>query len=138
MYSVSKTFHFCYGHRLLGDQHKCRHLHGHAGKATFILEGERLDEKGMLIHFDRLKENVGQWIADHLDHTMLLFQDDPIVPILEGMGERIFKMDRHPTSENIAELLFQVAIRYELPVVKVEFWESENAMASYEKERKKF
>ncbi len=133
MYTVSKSFTFCYGHRLLGDRHKCRHLHGHTGRATFILAGEELDEKGMLFHFGLLKENVGKWIEENLSHTMLLFRNDPVAPLLEGADEKILIMDSHPTAENIAVLLFDVAKHFELPVIRVEFWESETAMASYGK-----
>ena len=131
MYTVSKTFTFCYGHRLLRDEGKCRHLHGHTGRATFILGSDGLDEKGMVFHFDRLKETIGTWIAENLDHTMLLNRDDPIAASLREEGERFREMDANPTAENIARMLFNAARKFELPVVGVEVWESETSKATY-------
>ena len=37
MFSVSREITFCYGHRLLNYSGKCRHLHGHNGKAIITL-----------------------------------------------------------------------------------------------------
>ena len=34
MFRVTKEIHFCYGHRLLNYDGKCRHLHGHNGRAV--------------------------------------------------------------------------------------------------------
>ena len=51
MFRVSKEIDFCYGHRLLRYEGKCRHLHGHNGRAVIVLEGESLDERGMLVDF---------------------------------------------------------------------------------------
>lgn len=129
MFSISKTFAFCYGHRLLGDQGKCRHLHGHSGRATFTLGSEGLDEQGMVIHFDRLKDTVGRWIAEELDHTLLLHCDDPMVEALRERGERFRALDANPTAENIAGLLYDAALEFGLPVESVEVWESETSKA---------
>ncbi len=82
MYRVTKSISFCYGHRLLGYPGKCRHLHGHNAKVMITLEGEELDELGMLVDFNDIRQSVKAWIDDEIDHTMLLFKDDPIIPIL--------------------------------------------------------
>jgi 6-pyruvoyltetrahydropterin/6-carboxytetrahydropterin synthase len=135
MYSVSKTFSFCYGHRLLNDKGKCRHLHGHTAKATLTLGGDDLDERGMVLHFDRLKETMGAWIEKNLDHTLLLSKDDPVIDALRKSGERFYEMPTNPTAENMARLLFDVAKKQGLPIVKVEVWESETSRAVYEAPR---
>lgn len=46
MYRVIREFRFCYGHRLMGHAGKCRHLHGHNGKAVIMLAAavQRQDE----------------------------------------------------------------------------------------------
>jgi 6-pyruvoyltetrahydropterin/6-carboxytetrahydropterin synthase len=133
MFTVTKTFSFCYGHRLLGDEGKCRHLHGHTGKATFTLGSEELDENGMVFHFDRLKETIGRWIGENLDHTLLLHSDDPVAEALREKGERFCEMELNPTAENIAAMLLDRAKKFELPVVKVEVWESETSKATCER-----
>jgi 6-pyruvoyltetrahydropterin/6-carboxytetrahydropterin synthase len=131
MFTVTKTFPFCYGHRLLRDEGKCRHLHGHTAKAAFSFVNDSLDSRGMVVHFDRIKETIGAWIAQNLDHAMLLCRDDPMAKRLDEAGERFYKMGENPTAENIAKMLFTVAKDFGFPVLSVEVWESETAKATY-------
>lgn len=131
MFSVSKSFSFCYGHRLLGDKGKCRHLHGHTAKVTISLGTETLDDKGMVYHFDQLKQTIGKWIEENLDHSMLLAKNDPALETLRGIGERVFVMDQNPTAENIAKLIHDQARSHGLPAKCVEIWESDTAKAVY-------
>ena len=60
MYRVTKSVSFCYGHRLLNYDGKCRHLHGHNADAVITLESETLDERGMLVDFSDIKALVNQ------------------------------------------------------------------------------
>jgi len=131
MYRVSREIAFCYGHRLLNYGGKCRHLHGHNGRAVITLEAAQLDAKGMLVDFGEIKEKVQRWIDENLDHNMLLCKDDPILPTLTEAGERVFVMTENPTAENIARLIFERAVSAKLPVVEVLLWETENCHASY-------
>src|SRR5437764_12964475 len=89
MYRVTRETHFCYGDRLLDYEGKCRHLHGHNGKAVIVLQGDRVDERGMVMDFSDVKRTVGGWIDATLDHTMLLHKDDPVLPDLRRRGERV-------------------------------------------------
>ncbi len=131
MYRVSREISFCYGHRLLNYDGKCRHLHGHNGRAIIALEGPELDDKGMLVDFGEIKRHVQRWIDENLDHNMLLCREDPMLPILVERGERVFVMDQNPTAENIARLIFEQAARQGLPIVEVVLWETENCHATY-------
>ncbi|QEH33283.1 6-carboxy-5,6,7,8-tetrahydropterin synthase [Aquisphaera giovannonii] len=131
MFQVSREIHFCYGHRLLDYEGKCRHLHGHNGRAVITLEGLQLDERGMLLDFGDIKRTVQRWIDENLDHNMLLRRDDPILPLLRERGERVFVMEHNPTAENIARLIYERAAEHGLPVVQVVLWETENCSASY-------
>ncbi len=132
MYQVARELEFCYGHRLMNYPGKCRHLHGHNGKAIITLQAESLDERGMLVDFGDIKQKVQRWVDENLDHNMILCKDDPIVPVLEAHGERYFLMDSNPTAENIARLIFERALSEGLPVAKVQLWETANCHASYE------
>ncbi len=131
MYTVSKTFSFCYGHRLLKDEGRCRHLHGHTARATFTLGSDELDTRGMVVHFDQLKKSVGAWISENLDHTLLLCNEDPLAAVLTEKNERFLPLDRNPTAENIARLLFETARGFNLPIISVDVWESETSKATY-------
>ena len=55
MFRVSREIDFCYGHRLLDYQGKCRHLHGHNGRVLITLEADALDERGMVLDFGDIK-----------------------------------------------------------------------------------
>lgn len=131
MYRVTREIDFCYGHRLLNYEGKCRYLHGHNGRVLIVLEGPRLDERGMLVDFSEIKRQVQTWIDQNLDHNMILCRDDPILPLLRERGERVFVMEDNPTAENIARLIHAHAIEAGLPVVEVTLWETERCFATY-------
>jgi 6-pyruvoyltetrahydropterin/6-carboxytetrahydropterin synthase len=131
MFRVTKEIHFCYGHRLLNYAGKCRHLHGHNGKAVVTLEAAALDALGMVVDFSAIKRVIGKWIDDALDHRLLLHRDDPIIPELLRQGEPFVTLDVNPTAENIARLIFERAAAHGMPVTEVTLWETEAAFATY-------
>ena len=119
MFRVSREIHFCYGHRLLDYDGKCRHLHGHNGMAVITLQGDQLDRRGMVVDFsDKLKRVVGGWIDTTLDHTMLLHKNDPVLPLLREKGERVLVLDVNPTAEKIAKLIYDFAASQGFPVAQ--------------------
>ena len=69
----------------------------------------------MLVDFGDIKRTVQRWIDENLDHNMLLRRDDPILPVLQAQGERVFVMDVNPTAENIARLIFERTAAAGLP-----------------------
>jgi 6-pyruvoyltetrahydropterin/6-carboxytetrahydropterin synthase len=131
MFHVSREIHFCYGHRLLNYAGKCRHLHGHNGKLIVTLESAALDSRGMVIDFGEIKQSLSAWIDSTLDHRMILHENDPAVPLLTQLGEPLFLMDRNPTAENIAQLIFEQAAELGLPIVEVRLWETPHCFATY-------
>ena len=131
MFRVTREVQFCYGHRLLNYEGKCRYLHGHNGKAVLAFTAERLDDRGMVLDFSDIKRVVSQWIDDHLDHRMILHRNDPIRPTLETMGEPLFLLDQNPTAENIAKLIFDFARSQQFPIASVDLWETPNCFATY-------
>lgn len=131
MYRVTREITFCYGHRLLNYEGKCRHLHGHNGVAVVTLEGPKLDDRGMLVDFGEIKRKIQFWIDEEIDHNMLLHRDDPLIPMLRERGERFYVMDENPTAENIARLIYEHGREAGLPVVEVQLWETPNCLASY-------
>jgi 6-pyruvoyltetrahydropterin/6-carboxytetrahydropterin synthase len=131
MFRVAREIDFCYGHRLLNYDGKCRYLHGHNGRAVIVLEARELDSRGMLVDFGDIKNELKSWIDETLDHTMLLCRDDPILPALQERGERVYVLDVNPTAENIARLIYERAVAVGLPVAEVVLWETEHCHASY-------
>ena len=131
MHRVSRDIKFCYGHRLLNYDGKCRFLHGHNGKAVITLEAEKLDALGMVVDFTRLKSVVGGWINEFLDHKMILHKDDPALAYLRSQGEPVFVVDVNPTAEHIARLIYDYTVAQGFPVVEVQLWETDACQASY-------
>ena len=136
MFRVTRQIDFCYGHRLLHYDGKCKHLHGHNGRAVISIGSEQLDLRGMVLDFSEIKQVVSRWIDESLDHRMILHRDDPAVPLLQQLGEPLYVMDENPTAENIARLIFDYARGHGYPVVRVDLWETRNCYASYEAAKK--
>ena len=131
MYQVTREIRFCYGHRLLNYDGKCRHLHGHNGRAIITLQSQTLDPLGMVMDFSKIKRVVSGWIDSNLDHRMILHRDDPILPELRRQGEPVHLLDVNPTAENLAKLIFDFAVSQGFPVVEVVLWETEESFATY-------
>lgn len=131
MFQVTRELRFCYGHRLRDYDGKCRHLHGHNGRAVITLAAPSLDALGMVVDFSQIKRVIGGWIDSHLDHRMLLRRDDPVLPQLQAQGEPVFVMDVNPTAENIAKLIFDFALAEGFPVAEVRLWETDDSCAVY-------
>lgn len=131
MFRVTREIDFCYGHRLLNYDGKCRHLHGHNGRAVISIQGEKLDERGMVLDFADIKKAVSTWIDENLDHRMILSHDDPVVPMLQEMGEPLYLIDQNPTAENIAKLIYDENQSAGVPIVEVRLWETPRCYATY-------
>ena len=133
MFRVTREIDFCYGHRLLNYDGKCRYLHGHNGRAVIVIESEQLDSRGMVLDFSDIKRVVSQWIDQKLDHRMILHRQDPAVEMLTQLGEPLFLVDTNPTAENIAKLIFDFAASAGFPIIEVDLWETPHCFATYRK-----
>ena len=128
---VTKTIEFCYGHRLLDYEGKCRYLHGHNGLLEVEVEAEGLDPRGMVMDFSDLRDLVKGWVDAHLDHQMLLWRRDSVAPLLKQLGEPFYLMDENPTAENISKLIYRQMRQMGLKVSAVRLWETPTSYATY-------
>ena len=131
MFQVTREIRFCYGHRLLNYDGKCRHLHGHNGRAIITLQADCLDSLGMVIDFSTIKRVVSAWIDTNLDHRMILHKDDPVLPHFKAQCEPYFTLDVNPTAENIAKLIYDFVAAQGFPIVEVKLWETDDSFAVY-------
>lgn len=131
MYQVTKIIRFCYGHRLLNYEGKCRHLHGHNAKAEITLSASGLDHRGMVMDFDEVRSQIQTWVDATLDHKMLLHEKDPVIPHLLKEKEPFVPVPENPTAEVLARMIFDHATRAGLPVTAVRLWETETSHATY-------
>ncbi len=131
MFRVSREIEFCYGHRLLDYEGRCRYLHGHNARVRVVLEGAELDHRGMFWDFGEIKRRLNTWIDENLDHRLILHRLDPVVPFLRESGETMYLIDANPTAENIAQLIYQQAQAMGLPVVEVVLGETPHCQAVF-------
>jgi 6-pyruvoyltetrahydropterin/6-carboxytetrahydropterin synthase len=120
MYELRVITYFAAAHQLRHFRGKCEKLHGHNWKIEVYIEGEELNDIGLLIDFKDVK-NATSKILEGLDHSFL----NELPP---------FK-DQNPSSENIAAYIFR-ELGNELnnnrvKVSKVTAWESDFASATY-------
>lgn len=131
MYRIHTAVDFCYGHRLLGYEGPCQHLHGHNARAEVILRGDTLDHRNFLYDFSELKDCLSEWVHKNFDHRMLLNKSDPVVLALRELGEPVVLFDTNPTAEAIAKKIHDFFVEKNLPVEEVKVWENQKAWVSY-------
>lgn len=134
MFRVTREIQFCYGHRLLNYDGKCKYLHGHNGTAVITVESDTLDERGMVLDFGDIKHVVSRWIDETLDHRMILSRRDPAISALQALGEPLYLIDDNPTAENIARLIFDYTAASGFPIVECRLWETPNCFATYRRD----
>ena len=133
MYSVTKEIDFCYGHRLLNYEGKCKHLHGHNGRIQVELRSDTLDQREMVFDFADISRVIKTWINEVLDHTLILCEKDPMIPALKRGQERFLAIPNNPTAEAIAKMIYDYAVSQKFPVHAVTLWETESSFATYRK-----
>ncbi len=143
--NCTRRIQFCAGHRLMGHESKCAHLHGHNYVAFFHAGAWGLDSVGRVIDFSVLKERIGGWIDKNWDHGFIFHIDDSDTRRAlatfeneeEGRFQKKYAMPYNPTAENMARYLLeeicpQVMAGTGVNVFKVVVWETENCLASAE------
>ena len=121
MFEVSVEQTFAAGHALRNYKGKCENVHGHNFKVQVVIEGEKLDETGLLVDFLDVKAAM-QSIIDRLDHVFL----NDVAP---------FDV-KNPSAENIAEYFYQEMTRslgagVPVRIREVRIWETDIQSAAY-------
>ncbi|WP_329903222.1 6-carboxytetrahydropterin synthase [Porphyromonas pogonae] len=106
MVTAERYHDICMGHRVVGHENKCRHLHGHNYRIFFKCTSDQLDELGRVIDFAVIKEKLCMWLENQWDHKMILWEKDPLLKDLKQLiPEDIIEVPFNPTAENIAMYL---------------------------------
>jgi 6-pyruvoyltetrahydropterin/6-carboxytetrahydropterin synthase len=116
MYKICKKFSFSASHLLdeLDKDHPCACIHGHNYTIGFHLKSETLDAYGFVKDYKSL-QFVKQYIDNELDHKHL----NNVMP-------------KHPTSENLAEFLYN-RFKPEIPeLYAIEVSETPQTFCIYE------
>ena len=131
MYEIVKHIEFCFGHRLIDYDGKCKQPHGHNGRAEIGLAHNKLNEQGMGADFRDIRHSMQAWIDENLDHRMILQRGDPLIEAIENLGQHVYVIEENPTTENLARLLYEQTELQGFPVVSVTLWETSDSYATY-------
>lgn len=97
------------GHRVVGHENKCKHLHGHNYRVYFTCTSEELDEIGRVIDFGIIKELLCEWLETHWDHRMMLWEKDPLLSdLVHLVPDDLVVVPFNPTAEHMAKYLVEV------------------------------
>ena len=119
MYELTVEGEFSAAHLMRDYDGECARMHGHNYRVLLAVEGEELDECGMLVDFTELKREFEK-ILEELDHRNL----NELPPFDEI----------NPSSENIARYIFQrtqEALEEGMAVSAVTIYESPRSSATY-------
>ena len=96
------------GHRVVGHENKCKHLHGHNYRLHFKIASVELDSIGRVLDFSVIKSRLCMWLEDNFDHKTLIWEHDPILPDLKKIvPDDIVVTKFNPTAENIAKYIVE-------------------------------
>lgn len=139
--TITKRFEIDAGHRLMRHESKCRNVHGHryAFEVTVAMrEGRGLDEVGRVVDFGVLKELVGAWLDETLDHGFIIESGDPLEQWLRDNDQKTVVLDCAPSIENLVRVVYNRAAElldeHLLDVVRVCGYETPTSRADYEGE----
>lgn len=120
MFEVSVEYTFAAGHALRNYKGKCENVHGHNYRVQVTVEGEKLNEAGLLVDFADLKAAIRS-LVDRLDHQFL---ND-----LEPFNQV------NPSAENLAKHLCDgISTRIEGQGARlraITVWETDTSSATY-------
>jgi 6-pyruvoyltetrahydropterin/6-carboxytetrahydropterin synthase len=146
---VCKEIEFDYGHRVPNHKSKCRNLHGHRAKVKVSVDGyvvtvSGCSDEGMVIDFGDLKSIMVQEIDETFDHSFVMYDRDPFLPILleilvQDPTHRLRVVDFIPTAENFAKhIYYRMKDRLLdrcIKIESVEFWETPTSSAIYSEDK---
>jgi len=138
MISISRYHDISAGHRVVGHENKCSHLHGHNFRVHFTVTAERLDDIGRVIDFSVIKAQLCDWLETHWDHRFLMYEADELrIPLQEMASEDIVSCPFNPTAENMAQYLCEVVGPQQLKgtgcqLIKCTIEETRKCSATYE------
>jgi 6-pyruvoyltetrahydropterin/6-carboxytetrahydropterin synthase len=118
MFEICVEHTFAAGHALRNYHGKCENVHGHNYRVQIAVEGEQLDENGLLHDFADLKKRL-RATSEYLDHQFI----NDLKPFDEI----------NPSAENIAKF-FGDTIQKELPSARISYvrvWETDTSYATY-------
>ena len=128
MYSITVSGHFDSGHWLRNYEGKCANPHGHRFTYQIVIQGEKLNDQGILIDFTNIKQFMKDVIEEKFDHKMLneVPPFDKINPTAENLAHSIYVGAYNMISGNPLPV-----IRRHCKVTRVRVYESPDCWSEY-------
>ena len=137
MYYLRTQESFDSAHFLKDYNGKCKNIHGHRWKVVAEIASEELweegNEKGMVVDFSRLKEDLGE-ICDELDHCLIYESGSLMKETLDCFERedfRVYEVPFRPTAENFSRFFYEKLKGKGYAVSRVEVFETPNNYAAY-------
>lgn len=135
----TRKLEFDAAHRVERHGGKCSSLHGHRYVVEITCAAPELDDAGFVVDFGVVKEVVGRWIDDNLDHTTIFDRDDSWMTVLASAAQQAemrpwYDLGVPPTAENLAQHLYEKAgelLAGRVRVAHVRVYETPNCWADY-------
>lgn len=137
MITVERYHDISMGHRVVGHENKCKHLHGHNYRIHFTCTADTLDSLGRVIDFGIIKQKLCEWLEIHWDHKMMLWEQDPLLDALSQIApDDLVVVPFNPTAEHMAAYLVEVVAPSQLAgtgvsVCSVRIEETRKCSATY-------
>jgi 6-pyruvoyltetrahydropterin/6-carboxytetrahydropterin synthase len=130
-FELTKEFRFEAAHRLYKNYSgKCSNNHGHSWHVIVSIQGTKLDDSDILIDFNNLKP-LKKWINEALDHTTILWENDPMLTYIKESKQRYFITKKSPSSEHLAEVILDKAMElFDNDRIKVKYIEVKESCTS--------
>lgn len=150
---VTKEIEIDMGHRVPNHKSKCANFHGHRYKIEVgvddkVISKRGRSDEGMVIDFGDLKALMMEHIDAKFDHSMVLYNKDPLLPIFQNPSALELFLEHAsdinlwfshfiPTAENLAkywyEQLKEPLKKKGIKIKHVKVWETPTSTATYQK-----
>lgn len=129
---IEKKYHFYAAHRNKAGGQKCGRIHGHTYDVKCYFKFDNINEGGITCLFSDIDKLVEPIIKDYC-HWFIIYENDPLVELLEMANEPIKKLPFETSAENMALWLFnRIQRETKLPITKIELAETKSSNIIYE------
>ncbi len=102
-----------YAHRFYGFKGEAQYLHGHTGILTIEVDGSINDGVNMVFPCNEIKKIAWEALKN-FDHSLILRQDDPLLPAILDVYEKQGIKEGHPNN-NMKGSAFQTELATAYP-----------------------
>ncbi len=122
MFEVAVEQGFASAHALRNYKGRCENVHGHNWKVRVVIEGQQLDQTGLLVDFLDVKSLMAG-IINRIDHQFL--NEVPPFDVINPSAENIAEYFYQQMTEGLTGTPVPVRIR------EVKIWETDIQSATY-------